>query len=69
VLAHGLDEHQGADEVVVVVLHGLVDGLAHGLVARKVDDGVDSVGVLVSGVERGGAFSGLWGGRSAAPNK
>ena len=39
-LLHDLDEHDGADDVVGVVLHGLGDGLADRLEPREVDHGV-----------------------------
>ena len=38
---HDPEQVQGADEVVVVVLERFADGLAHGLEAGEVDDGVD----------------------------
>ena len=43
VLLHDLEEDEGAGDVVVVILEGLGDGLAHSLEARKVDDAVDLV--------------------------
>ena len=39
-LLHDLDEHDGADDVVGVVLHGLGDGLTDRLEPREVDHGV-----------------------------
>ena len=40
-LPHGLEEVEGADEVVGVILQGLGDALAHGLQPGEVDDGVN----------------------------
>jgi hypothetical protein len=40
VLAHRLDQHQRADDVVVVVLEGLFHGFANGFVTGKMNDGV-----------------------------
>ena len=44
-LPHGLEEVQGADEVVGIVLQGLGDALAHGLEPGEVDDGINA-GIL-----------------------
>ena len=40
---HGTQQYQGAVDVVVVVVHGLCDGFAYGLLARKVHHAVNAV--------------------------
>lgn len=38
--AHRLEQHEGGDKVVVVVLQRLLHALTHSLEAGKVDDGI-----------------------------
>ena len=42
-IAHFLGQNQKADQVVVVILHRLLDALAHGLQAREMDHRVDPI--------------------------
>ena len=43
VLPHHIEQDQGVDQIVGVVLKRLADALAHGLEAGEVDDGIDVV--------------------------
>ena len=54
-VAHFLGQNEEAAQVVVVVLEGLLNALAHGLQAREVDDGVD--GMLVEQLLHGRAVA------------
>ena len=53
---HGVEQHQGAGEVVGVVFQGLGNALTHGLETGEVDDRIN-VGVLVEDLLHGGCIA------------